>query len=91
MVGNGRCPIIDTWWQTETGAHMIAPLEGVSPVKPGSAGLPFFGVEPCVLDEQGRELQVIAGLCGAINRRRLLCAGLLSVYVLLGGVWMPAS
>ena len=49
-VGKGRCPIVDTWWQTETGGHMITPLPGAVPTKPGSATLPFFGVKPVVLD-----------------------------------------
>jgi acetyl-CoA synthetase len=55
-VGEGRCAIVDTWWQTETGGIMITPLPGVTPMKPGSATLPFFGVEPVVLDEQGNEV-----------------------------------
>ena len=53
-VGNSRCPIVDTWWQTETGGIMITPLPGVTPLKPGSATKPFFGIEPVVLDEQGQ-------------------------------------
>ena len=56
LVGKKRCPIVDTWWQTETGAIMIAPLPGVTPTKPGSATLPFFGVLPRIVDEQGREV-----------------------------------
>mmetsp|Transcript_3414 Transcript_3414/g.7432 ORF Transcript_3414/g.7432 Transcript_3414/m.7432 type:complete len:561 (+) Transcript_3414:101-1783(+) len=56
VVGDSRCPIVDTWWQTETGGHMITPLAGVWPEKPGSATLPFFGVVPVVLDEKGNEL-----------------------------------
>jgi acetyl-CoA synthetase len=55
-IGGGRCPIVDTWWQTETGAIMITPLPGAIPQKPGSATLPFFGVVPKVLDDQGREV-----------------------------------
>ena len=55
VVGEGRCPIVDTWWQTETGAHMITPLPGATTLKPGSATLPFFGVEPAVLNEKGEE------------------------------------
>jgi acetyl-CoA synthetase len=55
-IGGGRCPIVDTWWQTETGAIMISPLPGAIPAKPGSAALPFFGVLPEVVDEQGRAL-----------------------------------
>ncbi|MDP3860351.1 MAG: acetate--CoA ligase [Phaeovulum sp.] len=49
-VGKGLCPIVDTWWQTETGGHMITPLPGATPTKPGSATTPFFGVKPVVLD-----------------------------------------
>ena len=51
-VGKGRCPIVDTWWQTETGGHMITSLPGAIEAKPGSATLPFFGVKPVVLDAQ---------------------------------------
>ena len=53
VVGDSRCPIMDTWWQTETGGIMITPLPGVTGLKPGSATLPFFGVEPVVLDPAG--------------------------------------
>ncbi|MCQ4348160.1 acetate--CoA ligase [Pseudomonas stutzeri] len=56
VVGDSRCPIVDTWWQTETGAIMIAPLPGATTLKPGSATRPFFGVQPVLLDEQGREI-----------------------------------
>ena len=56
IVGEKRCDIVDTWWQTETGGIMITPLPGVTPLKPGSATLPFFGVEPVVLDEKGHEV-----------------------------------
>ncbi|CAN0224725.1 unnamed protein product, partial [Phaeothamnion confervicola] len=56
VVGDGRCPIVDTWWQTETGGILISPLPGATHLKPGSATLPFFGVEPALVDEQGREL-----------------------------------
>ena len=55
-IGGGRCPIVDTWWQTETGMIMITPLPGAIPTKPGSATLPFFGVDPAVVDETGREV-----------------------------------
>ena len=57
MVGGGRCPIVDTWWQTETGAHMITPLPGATVLKPSSATLPFFGVQPAILNEKGEELE----------------------------------
>ena len=57
VVGQGRCPIVDTWWQTETGAIVIAPLPGAIATKPGSATLPFFGVEPVIVDEQGHILE----------------------------------
>ncbi len=56
VVGKNRCPIVDTWWQTETGAIMITPLPGVTATKPGSATRPFFGVDAAVVDEKGREL-----------------------------------
>ena len=53
IIGNKRCPIVDTWWQTETGGIMITPLPGAIPTKPGTATVPFFGVLPEVVDEQG--------------------------------------
>jgi acetyl-CoA synthetase len=56
VVGNSRCPIVDTWWQTETGAHMLTPLPGATALKPGSATRPFFGVEPVLLDHDGNEI-----------------------------------
>ena len=56
-VGGARCPIVDTWWQTETGGVMIAPLPGAVAAKPGSATLPFFGVEPILLDDEGNILE----------------------------------
>ncbi len=54
-IGGGRCPIVDTWWQTETGAIMISPLPGCTTIKPGTATLPFFGVDAAILDEEGNE------------------------------------
>ena len=57
VVGDSRCPIVDTWWQTETGAHMLTPLPGAIALKPGSATLPFFGVEPILMDEEGKEIK----------------------------------
>lgn len=57
IVGNEQCPIIDTWWQTETGGHLITPLPGATDLKPGSATLPFFGVEPCLVDDKGNEIE----------------------------------
>ncbi|KAL2633173.1 hypothetical protein R1flu_004652 [Riccia fluitans] len=56
VCGESRCPVIDTWWQTETGACMISPLPGAWPMKPGCATLPFFGVQTVVLDQEGKEL-----------------------------------
>jgi len=56
LIGNKKCPIIDTWWQTETGGIMISPLPGVTELKPGSATLPFFGVDPVLLDDEGNEI-----------------------------------
>ena len=57
VVGRNRCPIVDTWWQTETGAHMLTPLPGATPLKPGSATNPFFGVQPVLLDDKGVEIE----------------------------------
>ncbi|MFC1664515.1 acetate--CoA ligase [Pseudomonadota bacterium] len=57
IVGDQRCPIVDTWWQTETGGILITPLPGVTKLKPGSATRPFFGVEPALLDADGKELE----------------------------------
>ena len=57
VVGSGRCPIVDTWWQTETGGILITPLPGATDLKPGSATLPFFGVVPALLDAEGKELE----------------------------------
>ena len=56
VVGEGRCPIVDTWWQTETGGQMITPLPGATALKPGSATLPLFGIEPQVVDPEGKVL-----------------------------------
>ncbi len=55
VIGRGRCPIVDTWWQTETGGIMITPLPGATPTKPGSATLPFFGIDPAILRRDGSE------------------------------------
>jgi acetyl-CoA synthetase len=57
VVGDERCPIVDTWWQTETGGHMITGLPGAVPMKPGSASLPFFGVVPALVDNEGKLLE----------------------------------
>lgn len=57
VVGEERCAIVDTWWQTETGGIMITPLPGATPTKPGSATFPFFGIQPVVLDEHGNEIE----------------------------------
>ena len=59
-VGDGRCPIMDTWWQTETGGILITPLPGVTALKPGSATLPFFGIIPEIMDNQGRIMEGVA-------------------------------
>jgi len=61
VIGGGRCPIVDTWWQTETGAIMITPLPGAIPTKPGSGTLPFFGVDADVVDKDGRSVPTGAG------------------------------
>lgn len=57
VVGDKRCPVIDTWWQTETGGHMITPLPGATDLKPGSATMPFFGVKPQLVDNEGNVLE----------------------------------
>ena len=61
VIGGGRCPIVDTWWQTETGAIMITPLPGAVPTKPGSGTLPFFGVDADVVDKDGKSVPAGAG------------------------------
>lgn len=58
VVGEGRCPIVDTWWQTETGGIMISPLANATPLKPGSASWPFFGVAPLIVDDTGKPCEV---------------------------------
>ena len=57
IVGDGRCPIVDTWWQTETGGVLMTPLPAATPLKPGSATFPFFAIEPVILDEEGNEVE----------------------------------
>jgi len=56
VIGGGRCPIIDTWWQTETGAILISPFPGATPTKPGTATLPFFGIDAAIVDDNGKEV-----------------------------------
>ncbi len=63
VVGEGRCPVVDTWWQTETGGILITPLPGATDLKPGSATLPFFGIEPIMVDGEGK---VLEGPCEGI-------------------------
>jgi len=66
VVGDGRCAVVDTWWQTETGGILITPLPGATPCKPGSATLPFFGIRPVLVNDQGQELEgndVSGNLC----------------------------
>ncbi len=57
IIGKEKCPILDTWWQTETGGILISPIANITPLKPGSATLPFFGIEPVILNEAGKELE----------------------------------
>ncbi len=60
VIGRGRCPIVDTWWQTETGGHLLTPLPGAIATKPGSATVPFFGIQPAILDPQsGKEVTTV--------------------------------
>ncbi len=68
VVGGERCPIVDTWWQTETGGILITPLPGVTATKPGSATRPFFGIDPVILDEDGSELAPNQGGLLAIRK-----------------------
>ena len=56
-VGHGNCPIVDTWWQTETGGHMISPIAGITPLKPAYATLPLPGIQPILVDENGKEIE----------------------------------
>ena len=69
VVGAGRCAIVDTWWQTETGGIMISPLPGATPTKPGSATLPLPGIEPLLVDDEGREIEG-DGVSGNLCMRR---------------------
>ena len=57
VIGKGNCPIVDTWWQTETGGILISPLPGATPTKPGSATLPFFGIQPVLMTDDGQEIE----------------------------------
>ena len=77
-IGGERCPIVDTWWQTETGAHMITPLPGAIPTKPGTATLPFFGIDAAIVDDDGNE--VPHGQGGKLVIRRPWPAMLRSIY-----------
>ena len=61
VIGKERCPIVDTWWQTETGGFLITPLPGAMPMKPGSAAMPFFGVDPVILRQDGTEADINEG------------------------------
>ncbi|MCC7492931.1 MAG: acetate--CoA ligase [Fimbriimonadaceae bacterium] len=78
VIGGERCPIVDTWWQTETGAIMITPLPGITPTVPGSATRPFFGVDAIVADEEGRE--VGAGESGLLIIRQPWPSMLRTIY-----------
>jgi acetyl-CoA synthetase len=66
VIGEGRCAVVDTWWQTETGGVLIAPLPGVTPTKPGAATLPFFGVKPVVIDPSTQQVLEGNGVSGAL-------------------------
>lgn len=77
-IGGSRCPIVDTWWQTETGAIMISPLPGCTPTKPGTATLPFFGVDAAILDESGHQCRPNEG--GKLTVRKPWPSMLRSIY-----------
>ncbi len=68
VIGGETCPIVDTWWQTETGGHMLTPLPGVTPTKPGSCTLPFFGIDAAIVNDQGKELPKGSGGLLAIRK-----------------------
>ncbi len=68
VVGQSRCPIVDTWWQTETGCHMIAPLPGAVPTKPGSCTLPLPGIMVSIVNEEGDKVEDQHGGFLVINR-----------------------
>ena len=78
VVGEARCPITDTWWQTETGGALIAPFPGATDLKPGSATLPCFGVEPCLVDDKGNELH--GATSGALCLKRSWPGQMRTVY-----------
>jgi acetyl-CoA synthetase len=78
VIGHKRCPIVDTWWQTETGSIMITPLPGAIPTKPGSGTLPFFGVDAAVVNKEGKELPPNVG--GYLVIRRPWPAMLRTIY-----------
>ena len=78
VVGEGRCPIADTWWQTETGGVLIAPYPGATALKPGSATRPCFGVEPCLVDDKGNELE--GAVSGALCLKRSWPGQMRTVY-----------
>jgi len=78
VVGDARCPIADTWWQTETGGVLIAPYPGATALKPGSATRPCFGVEPCLVDDKGNELE--GAVSGALCLKRSWPGQMRTVY-----------
>ena len=78
VVGDARCPVVDTWWQTETGGILISPLPGARALKPGSATLPLFGIEPALLDEKGNELH--GATSGALVLKRSWPGQMRTVY-----------
>jgi acetyl-CoA synthetase len=77
-IGGGRCPIVDTWWQTETGSILISPLPGATPCKPGTATLPFFGIDAAILDDAGNEVK--AGQDGRLVIRKPWPSMIRSIY-----------
>jgi acetyl-CoA synthetase len=79
VIGGGRCPIVDTWWQTETGAILISPLPGAIPTKPGTATLPFFGIDAAIVDDAGHEVPANVG--GKLVIRKPWPSMLRTIYV----------
>jgi acetyl-CoA synthetase len=78
QIGGGKCPIVDTWWQTETGAILISPMPGATPCKPGTATLPFFGIDAAILDDAGKECK--AGQDGRLVIRKPWPSMIRSIY-----------
>jgi len=87
IVGEDRCPVVDTWWQTETGGHMITPMPFATPLKPGSATKPFFGIEPQVVSESGEVLEGEAS--GILVLARSWPGQMRTLTTIMNALWRP--